>query len=157
MLFRSPAAEIGTSLERAGITDRFVQYQREVAGPGEVLSLKLPEDTSQQAVAAVQQDFPGANFQLLSTESVGAVVGGELLKQAGWAVLLAMVAIMIYVAFRFGEFAYGLGALVALLHDVLMCVAWFCLTGRTFSLPAVAALLTVIGYSINDKIGRAHV
>jgi preprotein translocase SecF subunit len=77
-----------------------------------------------------------------------------LFKEALWALAVALVAIMIYVAFRFGEFAYGLGALVALVHDVLMCVGVFCLTGvgHTFSLPVVAALLTIVGYSINNVI-----
>jgi preprotein translocase SecF subunit len=67
-------------------------------------------------------------------------------------VVASLVAIMIYVAFRFGEMSYGLGALVSLLHDVLMTIGWFCLTGRTFSMPVVAAVLTLIGYSINDTI-----
>ena len=92
------------------------------------------------------------NSRRIGTDRVGAVVGKELLKQALWAVVASLVAIMIYVAFRFGEFSYGLGALVSLLHDVLMTIGWFCLTGRTFSMPVVAAVLTLIGYSINDTI-----
>jgi preprotein translocase SecF subunit len=62
---------------------------------------------------------------------------------------------MIYLAFRFGELSYGLGALISLIHDVLMTVGLFCLwpwPHRTFSMPVVAAVLTLIGYSINDKI-----
>ena len=146
------ATDVRQSLERSGVADALIQYQRELAGDTEVLSLKLPEGKSVTVVPQLEKDFPQAQFSVISTEQVGAVVGGELLKQAWWAVILAMVAIMIYVAFRFGEFSYGLGALVSLIHDVLMCVGWFCLTGRTFSLPVVAAVLTIIGYSINDTI-----
>jgi SecD/SecF fusion protein len=140
------------SIEAAGVKDAFIQYQRDLAGGAEVLSLKLPEGVTDAVVGRLHADFPEAGLRVLGTEQVGAVVGRELLKQALWAVALAMVAMMIYVAVRFGEFSYGVGALVALVHDVLMCVGWFCLTGRTFSLPVVAALLTIIGYSINDTI-----
>lgn len=146
------AIRLRQSLEAAGIEDAFIQYQRDLAEGTEVLSLKLPEGSSEAVVARLHGDFPEAGFNPISTERVGAVVGGELLRQGLWAVALAMVAIMIYVAFRFGEFSYGLGALVALAHDVLMTVGWFCLTGRTFSLPVVAAVLATIGYSINDTI-----
>ena len=140
------------SLEAAGFTEAYIQYERGAAAGDEVLSLKLPEKTSDKVVGTLQKDFPDAKFNPLSTEQVGGVVGGEMLKQALWAVAAALVAIMIYVAFRFGEFSYGLGALVSLVHDVLMTIGWFCLTGRTFSMPVVAAVLTLIGYSINDTI-----
>lgn len=140
------------SLDQAGLPDSFIQYQRDAAGAHEVLSLKLVEGASGKAVAALQAGFPEAQFTLLGTERVGATVGKELLTQALEATGLALLAIMIYVAFRFGEFAYGVGALVSLVTTVLMTVGLFCLVGRTFSLPVVAAVLTVIGYSINDTI-----
>ena len=104
-------------------------------------------------VAQLQQDnFRRRSFKMISTEHVGAIVGKELLKQALWAMGVSLLAIMMYIAIRFGEFSYGLGALVSLIHDVLMTVGWFCLTGRQFSMPVVAAVLTLIGYSINDTI-----
>ena len=142
--------KIRRSLEAAGFKEAYIQYER--GAKDEVLSLKLPEGLTEKVVAQLQKDFPEAQLKALGTERVGAVVGKELLKQALWAVLLSLVAIMIYVAFRFGEFSYGLGALISLVHDVLMTVGWFCLTGRTFSMPVVAAILTLIGYSINDTI-----
>jgi SecD/SecF fusion protein len=106
-------------------------------------------------VELLQDKYPQAQFKVLSAERVGAVVGKELLLQALKAVALSLIAIMIYIAFRFGEFSYGLGALVSLIHDVLMTVGLFCLwpwPHRTFSMPVVAAVLTLIGYSINDTI-----
>jgi len=132
--------------------ESFIQYQKEMTGAREVLSLRLPEHTTDNVVAQLQQDYPAAQFKTSSTDHVGAIVGQELLKQALWAIAVALLAIMLYLALRFGEFSYGLGALVSLVHDVLMTIGWFCLTGRTFSLPVVAAVLTLIGYSINDTI-----
>jgi SecD/SecF fusion protein len=142
--------KLRSALEAGGFKEAYLQYAR--GGGSEQLELKLPEGAGEKVTATLQKDFPEAAFQVLSTEHVGAIVGSELLKQALWAVFWSLVAIMIYVAFRFGEFSYGLGALVSLLHDVLMTIGWFCLTGRTFSMPVVAAVLTLIGYSINDTI-----
>jgi SecD/SecF fusion protein len=142
--------KIRRSLEAAGFKEAYIQYER--GAKDEVLSLKLPEGVTEKVVAQLQADFPEAQLKALGTERVGAIVGKELLKQALWAVVVSLMAIMIYVAFRFGEFSYGLGALVSLIHDVLMTIGWFCLTGRTFSMPVVAAILTLIGYSINDTI-----
>jgi SecD/SecF fusion protein len=140
------------TLNAVGATEASIQYERDTAGGNELLSLKLPEKQGEVVTAALQKDFPQAQFTVLSTEHVGAVVGKELLKMALWAVGLALLAIMIYVAFRFGELSYGLGALLSLLHDILMTIGWFCLTGRKFSVTVVAAILTIIGYSINDTI-----
>jgi SecD/SecF fusion protein len=142
--------KLRAALEAGGFKEAYIQYAR--GGGAEQLELKLPEGVSDKVAATLEQAFPQAGFKVLSTEHVGAVVGGELLKQALWAVAWSLIAIMIYVAFRFGEFSYGLGALVSLVHDALMTIGWFCLTGRTFSMPVVAAVLTLIGYSINDTI-----
>ena len=143
---------LSKSLERGGFTDAYVQYQRNLAGGAEVLTLKLPEGTSDKVVTHLESEFPDAQFKVIGTERVGAIVGKELLNQALLAVGVALLAIMLYVAFRFGEMSYGLGALISLVHDILMTIGLFCLTGRTFSMPVVAAILTLIGYSINDTI-----
>jgi SecD/SecF fusion protein len=144
--------ELRQSLERFGALDAFIQYQRDLAGGSEVLTLRLPEGKSDAVIVHLQREFPQAAFDPISKEQVGAVIGRELLLEARIALAIAVIGISLYVAFRFGEFAYGLGAVVALFHDVLMTVGWFCLTGRTFSLPVVAALLAIIGYSVNDTI-----
>jgi SecD/SecF fusion protein len=144
--------KLRNALNAAGFSESYIQYQRSLTGGSEVLSIKLPEGAADKVVAELQKDFPEAQLKAIGTERVGAVVGNELLKQALWAVAASLIAIMIYVGFRFGEFSYGLGALISLIHDVLMTIGWFCLTGRTFSMPVVAAVLTLIGYSINDTI-----
>jgi SecD/SecF fusion protein len=144
--------KLRNALNAAGFSESYIQYQRSLTGGSEVLSIKLPEGAADKVVPDLQKSFPEAQLKAIGTERVGAVVGKELLKQALWAVAASLIAIMIYVGFRFGEFSYGLGALISLIHDVLMTIGWFCLTGRTFSMPVVAAVLTLIGYSINDTI-----
>ena len=142
------ADAIRNSLTEAGHTESYLQYQHPLGGGTEVLEIKLPEGQSTAVVKYLQEKFPDAQFTSLGTESVGE----ELLQQALIAMGVSLLAIMVYIALRFGEFSYGLGALISLIHDVLMTVGWFCLTGRTFSMPVVAAVLTLIGYSINDTI-----
>ncbi|HUJ08394.1 MAG TPA: protein translocase subunit SecD [Verrucomicrobiae bacterium] len=144
--------KLRNALNTSGFSESYIQYQRNLSTGSEVLSIKLPEGAADKVMTDLQKDFPGAQLKPIGKEHVGAIIGKELLKQALWAVAVSLIAIMIYVAFRFGEFSYGLGALVSLIHDVLMTIGWFCLTGRTFSMPVVAAVLTLIGYSINDTI-----
>ena len=152
---RVDADEIRHSLEEQHFEEAYIQYEHDLSGHGEALALRLPEGKTEDVVKLLQEKYPQAQFKVLSAERVGAVVGKELLKQALWAVVWSLVAIMVYIALRFGEFSYGLGALVSLIHDVLMTVGLFCLwpwPHRTFSMPVVAAVLTLIGYSINDTI-----
>jgi SecD/SecF fusion protein len=146
---------IRRSLEESHFEEAYIQYEHDLTGGGEALALRLPEGRTEDVVKLLQEKYPQAQFRILSAEQVGAVVGKELLKQALWAVAWSLIAIMVYIALRFGEFSYGLGALVSLIHDVLMTVGLFCLwpwPHRTFSMPVVAAVLTLIGYSINDTI-----
>ena len=138
--------------EKKDVKEAYIQYEHALGGGSEVLALKLPEGKTEEVVKHLQDKFPEAQFKVLGTERVGAIVGNELLRQALWAVAASLLAIMVYIGFRFGEFSYGLGALISLIHDVLMTVGLFCLSGRSFSMPVVAAVLTLIGYSINDTI-----
>jgi preprotein translocase subunit SecF len=85
------------------------------------------------------------------TEFVGPKVGGELIEAGLTAVLLALGAMLVYIWFRF-EWQFGVGAVVALLHDVLLTIGIFALLGLEFNLSTVAAILTIAGYSINDTV-----
>ncbi|WP_257462384.1 protein translocase subunit SecF [Archangium lipolyticum] len=96
-----------------------------------------------------QQDKP--DFEMRRTEYVGPQVGKQLRNRAVMALLYAMVAILIYVAFRF-DFKFGPGALLAMLHDVVMVAGFYLFSRAEFSLTAIAALLTIVGYSVNDTI-----
>src|SRR6185295_14714163 len=95
--------------------------------------------------------FPQANFKVESVNHVGPTVGREIKETAIVASLIAMLGILMYVAFRY-EFSFALGAVIAILHDILMTSGWFFLTGREMGAPFVAAILTIIGFSINDTI-----
>lgn len=99
--------------------------------------------------ASVLKDFPGAKFG--SVESVSGKVGCELFSTGSLALSLAMLAISLFIWFRF-EWQFGVGALVTLFHDVVLTFGFFALTQLEFNLGIVAAVLTIIGYSLNDTI-----
>ncbi len=98
---------------------------------------------------AVTTAIPGASME--RTEVVGPTVSGELARSGFLAVALAMVAILLYIWFRF-EWHFAVGAIAVLLLDITKTVGFFALTGIDFNLTAIAALLTMIGYSVNDKV-----
>jgi len=110
-----------------------------------------PEDLSQGARRALEDGFGKDKIEIRRVELVGPKVGKELQRKGTWAVALALVAILIYLAWRF-EFKYSLGAVVALFHDVLITLGAFSITNTEIDLPVVAAFLTIVGYSVNDTI-----
>jgi preprotein translocase subunit SecF len=93
----------------------------------------------------------GGKAELRRVEYVGPQVGSELVEQAGLAVLYSLIGILIYVAMRF-EYRFALGAIIATVHDTVITVGWFSLFGVEFDLTVLAAVLAVIGYSLNDTI-----
>jgi preprotein translocase subunit SecF len=111
------------------------------------------DEAQQKAVEAVRQlllkKFPGT--ELRQVEAVGATVSGELFRGGMMALGLALVAMLIYIWFRF-EWQFGVGAVVTLVLDVTKTVGFFVITGLQFNLTSLAAILTIMGYSINDKV-----
>ena len=128
-----------------------VQYQRSPVGGQEVLSLRTAFGMGEKAGETLAKDFPQAKFQQLQLDKVAGVVGNELKQKALIALILGMIAIFFYTTWRF-ETSFAIGAIVALLHDVLISLGVFALLGRELSLPMVGAILAVAGYSINDTI-----
>jgi preprotein translocase subunit SecF len=107
---------------------------------------------NQEVTRALDQKLgAGSVKQILSSDSVGAKAGKELRDDGVKSLLAAIVFILIYIAVRF-DFRYGPGTVVALLHDAFLVMGAFALTYKEFSLTTVAAILTVIGYSMNDTI-----
>jgi preprotein translocase subunit SecF len=104
----------------------------------------------QRAVGLVK-DALGAELDYRRVETVGPKVGGELIEAGIVAVLLALSAMLLYIWFRF-EWQFGVGAVVALTHDVVLTIGIFALLGLEFNLSTVAAILTIAGYSINDTV-----
>ena len=109
------------------------------------------EEISKRVQGALNADPSLGKFEIRRVEFVGPQVGRELQLQAVYLVLAGLIWIAIYLAFRF-DLRGGVAAVVAVLHDVIVCLGALSLTNREFSLPVLAALLTIIGYSVNDTI-----
>ena len=116
--------------------------------------IRLPKGYSDaqgaELLATLEAAYDGT-VELRRIEFVGPQVGDELREQGGLAMLLALGLVMLYIAFRF-QFKFAVGAVVALIHDVLVVLGFFSVTGMEFDLTVLAALLAVIGYSLNDTI-----
>ena len=95
--------------------------------------------------------MPAAQFRVLSQNLIGPTVGKEIQRSAIIAGLLSLFGILVYVAFRY-EFSFAIGAVVAIVHDMLMTIGIYFLSGREVNATTVAAILTIIGFSINDTI-----
>jgi preprotein translocase subunit SecF len=152
------SGEIQKALGGKGLSSAMVQNAWELGKAGGhdfIVRMDLgeanPEEMAQRVRQAVEDHFGAGSLNLRRVEMVGPKVGKELRVKGTWAMLLALLAIMIYLAWRF-EFKYSLGAVIALFHDVLITLAVFSVTNREIDLPIVAAFLTIIGYSVNDTI-----
>ena len=147
--------KIRESVGKLGLGEPIVQYQRDIATAKEQLRVatrvKEGVDASKLVENALKTEFAQAGFVRQSVDQVGPVVGKEIQKAAIVASLVALFGILVYVAFRY-EFSFAVGAIIAILHDILMTAGWFFLTGGQMSAPWVAAMLTIIGFSINDTI-----
>ena len=110
------------------------------------------EGVSDAAKTWIKANTVAGPFVLLSAENVGPQVGRDLQKKAVYAVVWSIVGMLIYIAFRFRSLPFGVGAIVALVHDTLITVGLLALFGREFNLVVVAALLTLVGYSVNDTV-----
>ncbi len=108
-------------------------------------------DVGAYVTKLLQEKFPTSEFKAASVDEVGSMVGADLKKSGTYAVLFSLLAILVYVGFRF-QFGFGLGALVALAHDALISIGLFSLCGRQISLIVITAVLTIIGYSVNDTV-----
>ena len=91
-------------------------------------------------------------FAIRSVDYVGPSVGKELKKQATWAVIFSLVAMLFYIWFRFQKLSYGVSAILTLAHDAIVALGAVSITGKEFDLTVLAAVLTIVGYSINDTI-----
>ena len=168
--------EVRTNLRRSGLDGVVVQY----FGTSRDVLIRLPADpevdaaeSSSLIISSLREPYGetlaqssehdsqrcvfqdgttgDCTVQMRRVECVGPQVGGELTEKGGLAMLYALIGILAYVAWRF-EWRFALGAVIALVHDVVVTVGFFSLLGLEFSLPVLAAVLAVIGYSLNDTI-----
>lgn len=129
------------SLQNFGsINDVLIRLQRQPGG----------DKAQEQAVEKVKQKL-GPNIDYRSTEVVGPTIGGELIRAGTEATIFALVAIAIYVWFRF-EWPFGVGAMLSTLHDTITTIGLFSLLQIEFNLTTLAAILTIAGYSVNDTV-----
>ena len=154
--FDQPAQvdKLRATVNSAGAGDGSIQ----IFGDPKTVSVRLPlpegDDASVQRVVkrvqdTIRSDNPDAQFRRV--ETVSGKVSGELIQAGALALLFAMIGISVYIWFRF-EWQFGVGALFALIHDVALTIGFFALTQLEFDLNTVAALLTIVGYSLNDTI-----
>ncbi len=141
---------IKKSISDNSVENSIVQYygsQREVI-------IKLQESSSydQNSINTFISDvLSNYNYKIQKLDFVGSQIGSELRTKGEWAMLVALISILVYIGFRF-EFLYGIGAILALIHDVLITVGIFSILQLQFDLSVLSALLAVIGYSLNDTI-----
>jgi preprotein translocase subunit SecF len=119
-----------------------IRVEKSVSDLG-TLSLEIQE--------TLQRAYGKGGVEIRRTEMVGAKVGKDLRNKGIWAIVYALVGILIYITWRF-EFIFAVGAITALAHDVMITVGAFSIANKEFTLPIVAAILTIIGYSLNDTI-----
>ncbi len=133
----------------ASVGETQIQYQK--GQQRELLQVVAPEGKGGAVTNALLGKFPAAGFHVIGHEIVGASVGVEIQKSAILASFLSLFGILLYVAFRY-EFSFSIGAVLAVIHDVLLTLGVFFISGRQLSAPMVAAVLTIIGFSLNDKV-----
>ncbi len=148
---RIDPSRIRAALTQAKVGEVNPLYQSDLTGGHEVLVVQTESGKGQSAAEALTRAFPQAGFNVIGTTTIGPAIGKEIQWNAFLAIGLSIIGIMIYVAFRF-EMGYGIGAVVSTIHDVLMTIGVFVLSGRQFTAPMVAAILLIVGYSINDTI-----
>ena len=146
-------AQIRASLARIQLGEAVIQQ----FGDAREFVIRLPlaavssEEVARRVQAALGGDAQLGKFEIRRVEFVGPQVGRDLQLQAIYAVVAGMIGILLYIAMRF-DLRGGVAAIIAVFHDVLVCLGALSLTNREFSLPVLAALLTIIGYSVNDTI-----
>ena len=114
-----------------------------------IRTVDLEENDRKAVMASIRSEV--GDYEVMREEKVGATIGGELIFNAVMALVISWAIIILYIAYRF-EFKFGIAAVLALVHDILIVLAFFSFTQRQIDSSFVAALLTIVGYSINDTI-----
>jgi len=143
--------QLQSAADKAKLGEIMAAYQSKIGGGAEVLNVQTESGKGDAAVEALTKAFPNAGLSMVGKTTIGPSIGKEIQWNALMSIGLSILGIMIYVAFRF-EIGYGIGAVVSTIHDVLMTVGVFVLSGRQFTAPMVGAILLIVGYSINDTI-----
>jgi SecD/SecF fusion protein len=141
--------DVRAALKQIDLEESVVQTEK--SSGKEFLTIRSAPGTSDGIEKLLDEKFPEAKFRVEQSDKVGKLVGDELARNSLIALGLGIIGIFIYVTARF-EFAFALGAIIALMHDVILTIGAFALFSRELSLIIVGAVLTIAGYSINDTI-----
>jgi SecD/SecF fusion protein len=146
-------AQVRGQLEKVGLGSVVIQQETSVRNQQTVhlISIRAPYGTGQKILGDLKTATETSGLVIENSETVGPVMGAQLATTSLFALGIAFLGVMIYVAIRF-EFSFSVGTIVAMIHDLIITLGIFVLTGRQFSLVTIGAILTVAGYSINDKI-----
>ncbi len=143
-------------MDQAGVRD--ASFQRLGGGNGDEELITLPQSSDsradtgrQQVLSALQANYHDSSYKIQDAYTVGPTAGRQLTRQAGWAVLWSLLGMLAYLWFRF-ELIYGVAAVIAVFHDTLITIGFFSLTNQEITLTVIAAILTLVGYSMNDTI-----
>jgi len=139
-----------TSTEYNLIADNYISF-RDEKGFFNTVDEAIDNFKKQELKEFFKQNFYAGNYLKLKEDTFSPSISAEQTSKAVQAMVMALIAILIYVSIRF-KFAYAIGAITALIHDVIITLGMFVLFDQEFSLPVVAAFLTIIGYSLNDTI-----
>ncbi len=152
---RGPLQQAGVALSEQDLQDLCTAIMRYRADNGGILrsvdQLSGVKGVTPKVIEVIKANVALGPFTILSTDVVGPKIGAELRRQAILATLYALGGMLVYIAFRF-EWIYGVAAVVAVFHDTLITIGLFSLFNKPISLTVVAALLTLVGYSMNDTI-----
>ena len=146
-----PLGELRQELAQLPVSDVMIQ---EFGEPHILLIRFVPDATQitpQEGISLAKDALSSKVDTFRRTEMVGPTIGSELKVQSAQAIGLALLLLMLYIWFRF-EWQFGVGAVLALTHDIFIIIGFYALTGIEFNLSSIAALLTVAGYSINDTV-----
>lgn len=146
---RMPIDEARTAIEKSGFQGYSLQEFSE--GNKILIRLRESEGAADRVIALFKEAFPGRAFEVDSTVEIGPVIGKALQRDTLIAITMSIVAIIIYIAFRF-EFKFGVAAAIATMHDVFAVLAVFWLLDKEINLLVVTALLTLAGYSLTDTV-----
>lgn len=138
-------------VQGTGAQEAVVQFQTDMMSGRQNLRVTAPFEFGAKIEQALQTAFPEARFEQMLLDTVGPTVGREVMKAALVALLLALFGILLYVAFRY-EFSFAIGSVLAVFHDVFVMLGWYALAGHEYNATVVAAVLTIVGFSINDTI-----
>jgi len=149
--FQKPvsSSKILSILEKKGFPEAST---REFAQDEVMIRVKDSKAKPNNVIEAIKEGLPENAPSLLQSDTIGPGIGSELQKKSTWAVLMALILMLFYVALRFWSFGFALGSVAALFHDAIMMLGFFMIFNIEISVSVIGAILAVLGYSINDTI-----